>query len=507
MSEPTITCPNCSTAIPLTESLAAPLLKASKAKYEQALAQKDRDLAAREQSLREQRLALEEDRASIDELVADKLDIERKRIAEQEAAKAKRLAANDLEAKAREIADLNAVIAERDGKLAIAQKAQADLVRKERELEDARREMNLTIQNTVQSELGAIRQKAREEAEEAIRGRVTEKEEQIASMRRDIDERDNKLAAAQKAQAEVIRKERELDDARREMELTIQNGIKAELGSIREKAKREAEDAAKLPLIEKEEQIASMQRQIDELKRKADQGSQQLQGEAQELQIEALLRAKFPRDIIEPVPKGEFGGDVLQRVMGPLDQPCGTILWESKRTKNFSDAWLAKLREDQRKAGADIALIVTNALPKGIDNFDLMDGIWVTDTRCAIPVALALRQCLINITAARQTSEGQQTKMELMYQYLTGPRFRHRIEAVVEKFIEMQSDLERERRSTMKQWAKRDQQIRCVIEATVGMVGDLQGIAGKAVEEIEIITMPLLEHAGNDGEEGKPIAA
>ena len=153
-----------------------------------------------------------------------------------------------------------------------------------------------------------------------------------------------------------------------------------------------------------------MQRQIEELRRKAEQGSQQLQGEAQELELEASLRARFPRDLIEPVPKGEFGGDVLQRVIGPLDQPCGTILWESKRTKNWSDGWLAKLRDDQRKAKADIALIVSSALPKGVHTFDQIDGVWVTDARCAVPVAIALRQSLIELAAARQAREGQQTQ-------------------------------------------------------------------------------------------------
>src|SRR5262249_39676909 len=136
------------------------------------------------------------------------------------------------------------------------------------------------------------------------------------------------------------------------------------LGDIRAKAKQEAVAEAKLPLIEKEQQIASMQRQIEELKRKAEQGSEQAQGEAQELHLEMVLRANFTRDVIEPVPKGEYGCDILQRVMGPADQSCGTILWESKRTKNFSDGWLAKLREDQRKAGAEVALIVTSVLPK-----------------------------------------------------------------------------------------------------------------------------------------------
>ena len=320
-----------------------------------------------------------------------------------------------------------------------------------------------------------------------------------------LRQRDEKLAEAQKQQAALMRKERELDDARREMELTIEKQVQASLGAAREKAKREAEDAMKLRVTEKEEQIASMQRQIEELRRKAEQGSQQLQGEAQELELETTLRARFPRDLIAPVPKGEFGGDVLQQVMGPLDQPCGMLLWEAKQTKNWSDAWLGKLRDDQRKARADVALIVSSALPKGVHTFDQIDGVWVTDARCAVPVAIALRQSLIELAAARQAREGQQSKMELVYAYLTGPRFRHRVEAIVEKFSEMQSDLERERRATLKMWAKREQQIRGVIEATAGMYGDLQGIAGKALEEIDGIALPMIE-ARSDNDDS-PMAA
>jgi hypothetical protein len=274
--------------------------------------------------------------------------------------------------------------------------------------------------------------------------------------------------------------------------------VQASLATVRDKAKLEAEDGLKLRLAEKEEQIASMQRQVEELRRKAEQGSQQLQGEVQELALEATLRAKFPRDLIEPVPKGEFGGDVLQRVLDPLDQHCGTILWESKRTKNWTDSWLAKLREDQRKAKADIALIVSNTLPRGVHTFDHVDGIWVTNSRCAIPVAIALRQSLIEIAAVRQAGVGQDSKMEIMYQYLTGPRFRQRLEAIVEKFSDMQEDLEKERRTMTRLWAKREEQIRGVIDATAGMYGDLQGIAGHALKEIDGIALPLIEDKGQD---------
>ena len=244
---------------------------------------------------------------------------------------------------------------------------------------------------------------------------------------------------------------------------------------------------------EKEETITAMQKQIEDLKRRAEQGSQQLQGEVQELELENLLRAKFPFDTIEPVPKGEFGGDALQRVVSPGGQPSGTILWESKRTKNWSDGWLVKLREDQRTAKADVAVLVTQVLPKGVESFDVVDGVWVTSPRAVLPVATVLRHTLLQVSMARQATEGQQTKTEMIYQYLTGPRFRHRVEAIVEAFSTMQEDLDKERKAIMKQWAKREEQIERVMGATVGMYGDLQGIAGKSLQEIEGLELPALQ--------------
>jgi hypothetical protein len=422
MIEPIIHCPTCRTEIKLTESLAAPLIAETRQKFEQTLAAKDAEVAKREAVLKSKEAELATAKASIDEQVATKLKSERQAIAAEEGKKAKLLAASDLEQKSKELVDLREV----------------------------------------------------------------------------LKQRDIKLAEAQQAQAELLRKQRELDDAKREMDLTIEKKVQESLIAVRDKAKLEAEEALKLRVTEKEEQISSMQKQIEELRRKAEQGSQQLQGEVLELELESLLRSKFPLDLIEPVPKGEFGGDALQRILGVSGQPCGTILWESKRTKNWTEGWLAKLRDDQRKAGAELALLITTALPKGVTAFDLVDGIWVAEPRCALPVAIALRQSLIEIAKVRQAGDGQQTKMELVYDYLTGPRFRHRIEAIVEKFSDMQSDLDKERKATMRLWAKREGQIRGVLEATVGMYGDLQGIAGKALQEIEALSPPALEASNYD---------
>ena len=409
MAEPTVLCPQCKTEIKLTESLAAPLLESIRRDYEQRLMQKDADIAKREKTLHEREASLQKQKESIDEQVAQKMQQEEIRIAAEEAKKAKLALGNELDRKMKEVNDLQEVLKQRDAKLADAQKAQADL----------------------------------------------------------------------------IRKQRELDDARRELELTVEKRVQTDLSAAREKAKKEAEDEMKLKVMEAEQTIASMQKQIEDLKRRAEQGSQQLQGEVQELEIESLLSARFPRDTIQPVPKGEFGGDILHRVIGPLGQPCGTILWESKRTKNWSEGWLPKLREDQRAAKAEIAVILSQVLPKDVETFGLVDQVWVAHPKVALPVAVALRQTLIEIAGARQASEGQQTKKEMVYQYLTGPRFRHRIQAIVEAFSSMREDLDRERKAITKQWSKREEQIDRVMQATVGMYGDLQGIAGKTLQEIE----------------------
>jgi len=419
MAEPTIICPNCKTEIRLTESLAAPLLEATRLQFEQRLKQKDADIATRETSVREREAALTKARETLDDQVAEKLNQERAKIAAAEGRKAKLALATDFEQKTREVAELQEVLKQRDIKLAEAQQAQADL----------------------------------------------------------------------------LRKQRELDDAKREVELTVEKRVQEGLSATRDQARKEVEEQQKLKVAEKEQTILAMQKQIEELKRRAEQGSQQLQGEVQELELENLLRTKFPFDAIEPVPKGEFGGDVVQRVVGAGGQPCGTILWESKRTKNWSDGWLTKLREDQRAAKAEIAVIVSQVLPKGVETFEMVDGIWVTHPRAVLPVAAVLRQSLVEIAMARQASEGQQTKTEMVYQYLTGPRFRHRVAAIVEAFSTMQEDLDKERKAIMRQWAKREEQIERVMGATVGMYGDLQGIAGKSLQEIEGLNLPLLETA------------
>jgi len=385
-------------------------------------------------------------------------------------------------------------LAQKDSDIAEREQAMRE---KEKLLQDSQGRLDEQVADQVAEQLKADHARiAAEEARKAKQAAATDLEEkakELAELQEVLEQRNVKLAEAQKAQAELVRKQRELDDAKRELELTVETRVQESLAVTREQARKEAEESMRLRVAEKDQTILSMQKKIEELKQKAEQGSQQMQGEVQELELENLLRAKFPFDAIEPVPKGEFGGDVLQRVAGSGGQPSGTILWETKRTRNWSDGWLIKLREDQRTAKAEIAVIVSQALPKGVESFEMIDGVWVTHPRAALPVAAILRQTLLDVALARQSSEGQQTKTEMIYQYLTGPRFRHRVEAIVEAFSTMQEDLDRERKAIMKQWAKREAQIERVMGATVGMYGDLQGIAGKSLQEIEGLSIAALE--------------
>jgi len=417
MSDPTIRCPNCKSEIKLTESLAAPIVEATKLRYEQQMREHEGELQKRETALQKQKAQLCEAQNALEEQLASRLEAERPKILAEAFKCAKAATASELKMKVHEVAELQQVLRERDAK----------------------------------------------------------------------------LAEAQKAQAELLRNKRELEDAKREMDLIVEQRVHKSLEEVREQARKETEDSLRLNLAEKVQTITSMQRQIEDLRRKAEQGSQQTQGEVQELELENLLRTAFPTDIFEPVGKGEFGGDLLQQVIGPHGSNCGRILWESKRTRKWNDGWLSKLRDDQRAAKADMAVLVSQIVPKQLSHFDLIEGVWVAAYPCAVPIAIALRQSLIGIAASRRANEGQQTKMQLIYEYLVGPRFRQRVEAIVERFAIMHEDLDKERKMMTRNWAKREAQIRAVVDATAGMYGDLQGIAGRSIGEIEGLEIHLLE--------------
>lgn len=417
MSEPQIVCPKCRTTIRLTDTVAAPLLAQTRKQFEQQLAQKEAGLAKQQAALRRAQDALTDTRNAMDHELAQRLRRERVTIAKAEARKARLLLA----------------------------------------------------------------------------GGLTQRDRQLRELQDHLNANAAKLAQAQKAQAEVMRKSRELDDAKRELDLQVEDKVQASLAKVRSTAKAEAEAHLKAKVLEKEAQIAGMQRQIELLRRKADQSSQQLQGEAFEQQVEALLRQQFPQDLFEPVRVGAPGGDLLHRVRNPAGRLVGAMLWECKQARSWSNRWLAKLRDDQRTAKADIALIVSPALPKDTETFARIDNVWITAPRFALPLATMLRQSLIDLAGVRLAADDRHTKMEMVYRYLTSPEFHRQMEATIETFADMQTDLDRERRTTMRLWAKREAQLNAVINASASFYGDLQGIAGQAMPEIKSLNPIVIE--------------
>lgn len=338
-------------------------------------------------------------------------------------------------------------------------------------------------ENKIEKTKKSIEEKAKKEVQESLNIKISDLNEQL-------EEKTKNLKEAQKQEIELRKRQRELVEKEEKLELELSRKIDAERQKIIQKTSKEFEETHRLKDAEKDKQLDDMKRQIDELKRKAEQGSQQMQGEVLELELEESLKEEFPFDVIEPVAKGVKGGDIIQTVKTQSGRICGKILWETKRTKNWSDSWIQKLKDDQRDAKADLAILASESLPKGLQHFRLMSGVWVTDILSAVSLALALRVVLIQVARERVTQVGKKEKMELAYNYLTGQEFRNRVEAIVESFTAMKMDLEAERRAMLKIWAKREKQMERVISNAAGMHGDLQEIAGSSLPAIKMLELP-----------------
>ncbi len=316
---------------------------------------------------------------------------------------------------------------------------------------------------------------------------------EIKDLNTRLEERDKQLDLAKANELELRKRQRELEDKEKDLELELSRRLEQERKLIYEQAEANATEANVLKLREKDLLLDQMRKQIDDLRKRADQGPQERQGEVQELVIEDMLKEAFPADDIEPVAKGKKGGDIVQRIMNKAGQCVGTILWESKRTKNWADVWIPKLKEDQREIKADLAILVSDVLPEKAKRIGNVDGVWVSDFSSFQGLGLALRSSLIELALTRNAIAGQQGKMEVLYNYLSGPQFRQRIEAIMESFNIMRSDLESEKSTMQRHWAKRDKQIERMIINTSGMYGDLQGIIGNELPAIKRLELPAQE--------------
>ena len=363
------------------------------------------------------------------------------------------------------------------------------LVAKEQAVAKSAQEVDKKIEDEVARKLILERDNIVKEARKKVE---TETSLEIKALKEDLESKDKKLQETQQNELLLRKEKTSLEEREKNVDLEVARRIDSERADIFAEASRKAGEEYQLKDKDKERKIADLIKQLDEAKRKAEQGSQQSQGEVLEIELEQMLKSAFPYDIIEPVPKGIKGADVVQKVNNPMGQYCGTIIWESKRTKGWSDGWIDKLKDDQREVKADIAVLMSIVLPKEINGFSKFKGIWVTNYPLAIALAVALRANLIEVASAKQAAVGKVEKMEAIYNYLSGTEFRQKVEAIVEAFVAMNTDLAKEKVAMEKLWAKREQQIKKVITSTARMYGDMQGIIGASLPEIKSLELKAL---------------
>ncbi len=376
--------------------------------------------------------------------------------------------------------------------------------------------LNEVMNEEMNSQLKEMRSKLNEEAANWRRQREEEfslqlKQASEAARKKATDEIDTKLAALQKEAAEKTRqlqefqrKELELLREKNEMEARQKNFEIEKEKYFLEKSREVENNIIKrehelfdLRMKEKETQMESLKKTIDDLKRKSEQGSMQLQGEAQELLLEQILRDTFPFDAITEVGKGVEGADCIQLVRNTTGRDCGKIIYESKRTKTWSNTWVDKLKADMRNKCADIAILVTQVFPKDMDRFGLKDGVWICSFSEVASVSLLMRHSLIQLYEIQKREENKGDKMQMLYDYLTGLEFRGQVEAIAEGFKAMKDGITRERMQMEKIWKEREKQLEKVLLNTSGLYGSVKGIAGASVADIPLLdgeSTPLLEN-------------
>lgn len=288
---------------------------------------------------------------------------------------------------------------------------------------------------------------------------------------------------------ELNRLVREIKTQKDQQGLEMEKNLRESEDKIRHEEQKKYESEFKLKLLEKDKKLDDAMKLVDEYKTKLEQGSQQLQGEVLELEMENTLKTNFPTDEIKPVPKGIRGADMVQNVKNSYGRECGSILWESKRTKTWSNDWLLKLKADQREMKADIAVLISKSLPEGVTSFELVNGVWVGNYECISGLASVLRQVLLEVSQVKNANINRQNKMEVIYQYFTGLEFKQRLESMIESYSQLQLDLEKEKRFFSTKWAKQEKYIRSVFDNLSGMYGDMQSMIGKALPEVKGLDM------------------
>lgn len=318
-------------------------------------------------------------------------------------------------------------------------------------------------------------------------------EDKLKMLENSHKETEEKLKLSRQKELEFLKKEQDLLHKEEELEIRLQKKLQEERMLLAEQIrKQESEKSSiketefQLRVKELEKQLEDQKKLADEMKRKAEQGSMQLQGEVQELILEELLKVSFPFDVITEVGKGIRGADCIQIVRNQYGQECGKIIYESKRTKDFSNEWIEKLKRDMRSVGVDIAVIVTQCYPKGMDCFGEKDGVWICSFEEAKAVAYVLRDSIIKLHSAAKSQENKGDKMHMLYDYLTGTEFSEQWKAIREGFMSMKLSIQRERDAMEKLWKAREKQLEKVLLNAAHIRGSIEGIAGSDTIELSL---------------------
>lgn len=326
--------------------------------------------------------------------------------------------------------------------------------------------------------------------EEQLKSKLKEEQEdQFKTLQQELNEKSTQIKELNKTKAEIEKLKREKGELKEEIEAEAQKKLNEVLLLEKDRIRKSEEEKNELRFKEMQKQLADQKNLTEEMKRKQEQGSMQLQGEVQELAIEEWLMNQFPLDTIEEIKKGARGGDCIQHVNTRAIQNCGTIYYESKRTKDFQPSWIEKFKADIRSRGANIGVLVTEVMPSDMDRMGLKDGIWICNYEEFKALCGVLRESIIQLNTALSSQENKGDKMSMLYEYLTSNTFRMQVEAIVEGFTQMKMDLESEKRSMQRIWKQREKQIEKVITNTTEMYGAVKGIAGNAVQSVRSLEL------------------
>ena len=375
----------------------------------------------------------------------------------------------------------------RDAEATIAVEREA-LGEKEKALADANRELKERekgLQEQIENQVKHLLQEREAEIRKKLEHDTEElHQEQIKTLQNELKEKSDKVKELNKSKAEIERLKREKDELREEIEAEGEKKLTERLKEEREKIHKTEQERVQMTVAERDKVIADLKQQLQDAQRKVEQSSQQLQGEVQELAVEDWLRAEFPLDEIEEIRKGAQGADCIQMVNTRERPNCGSVYYESKRTKSFQASWIEKFKNDIREKNATIGVIVTETMPANMERMGLKDGVWICNFEEFKGLAAVLRDSIIRVSVAMSSVEDRGTKMGMLYTYLTGNEFRLQVEAIVEGFTQMQRDLDSEKRAMQQQWKKREKQIEKVLLNTTNMYGAIRGIAGSSVQPV-----------------------